>query len=550
MTSRPIDDTADQQSRSGTLGTVLTLRATTHADKPFLLTRARSFTFREFSEECNRVAHGLAAQGVVRGSRVMVALPNRAEVVVVWFALARLGAVYVPLNAAFKGPSLAAMINQARSPLLVTDLERLGVVREVVEDLAELTTVVLLDGGSAPRSPWRIVPWSAIRTDRTDDPPAVAVPSDPVMFLFTSGTTGRSKACVLSHRYLLRHASLMARGLRLTEADVNYTAFPLFYIDATVYAVGSALLLGATAAIGERFSASSFWDDIRFFDATNFDFVGATLAFLFEQPPTPDDRRHRVRLAWGIPLPPFTAQFEERFGVRLVDGYGLTEAGVPIWRSLDEPTPEGSSGKVCRELFDVRIFDDDDQEVPAGTIGEIVIRPLEPSIIIDGYFGMPEATVAMWRNLWLHTGDLGRFDPEGFFYFEGRKKDVIRRRGQNISAFEIEEVVNGHPAVLESAAYGVSSAVSEDEVMVAVCLNQGATLRPAELAAHCAQHLAGYMVPRFIDIVADLPRTTTDKVNKAPLRALGVTPSTWDREAQAGDGRGEPRGGRAPAARG
>jgi len=352
------------------------------------------------------------------------------------------------------------------------------------------------------------------------------------MFLFTSGTTGRSKACVLSHRYLLRHASLMARGLRLTEADVNYTAFPLFYIDATVYAVGSALLLGATAAIAERFSASSFWDDIRFFGATNFDFVGATLAFLFEQPPSPDDRRHRVRLAWGIPLPPFTAQFEERFGVRLVDGYGLTEAGVPIWRSLDEPTPEGSSGKVCRELFDVRIFDDDDREVPAGAIGEIVIRPLEPSIVIDGYFGMPEATVAMWRNLWLHTGDLGRFDEQGFFYFEGRKKDVIRRRGQNISAFEIEEVMNGHPAVLESAAYGVASAVSEDEVMVAVCLNQGATVSPAELASHCAKHLAGYMVPRFIAIVPDLPRTTTDKVNKAPLRALGVTPSTWDRNAQ------------------
>jgi crotonobetaine/carnitine-CoA ligase len=528
-------DTADRLSRTGTLASVLDERARTDPEVTFLRTRGASYTFRDFATATTRVANGLAALGVTKGARVMVALPNRAEVVVAWFALARLGAVYVPLNSAFKGPSLAHTINLADGELLVADGERLDAITEMADQIPKVATVVLLGpppaGGVDAR--WRSVPWDRVASGSAEPVRASVSPADSVMCLFTSGSTGRSKACMLSHRYVLRHAALMGRAIRLTADDVTYTAFPLFYIDATVYAIGMSLVYGATAAIGERFSASGFWDDIRHFGATNFDFVGATVAFLYDQPESPDDRNHRVRLAWGIPLPAFAPEFERRFGFPLVDGYGLTEAGVPIFRPLDEPVPPGSSGKVVGSAFDVQVVDDDDNVLPPNSVGEIVIRPLEPSIVMDGYFGNPEATLAMWRNLWLHTGDLGRFDEQGFFYFEGRKKDMIRRRGQNISAFEIEEVVNAHPAVLESAAYGVASEVSEEDVMVSVCLGQGATLDPAELAAHCSARLAGYMVPRYVAIVPDLPRTTTDKVDKARLRATGVGPGTWDRLAAA-----------------
>lgn len=532
MTS-PLQVFADRLSRTGTLASVLAERAGSHPEKVFLQTRAASYTFSEFSTESNRIAHGLRALGVKRGTRVMVGLPNRVEVVLIWLALAKLGAVYVPLNSVFKGPSLAAMMNGARSDLLVTDRERLLAIGEIAGDLATLTTVVQLGSTPAADLPasWRVLPWHDLLTDRADEPAGDVHPSDPAMFLFTSGTTGRSKACMLSHRYVLRHAALMSRSLGFTEDEVSYSAFPLFYIDATVYTVGSSLLLGATAAIGERFSASGFWDDIRHFGATNFDFVGATLAFLSDQPPSPADRQHSVRLAWGIPLPPNAREFEERFGLKLIDGYGLTEAGVPIWRPLEGVVPVGSSGRVATDMFDVRVVDESDAEAPAGTVGEIVIRPLEPCLIFDGYFGMPEVTLEMFRNLWLHTGDLGHFDRDGFFYFDGRKKDVIRRRGQNISAFEIEEVVNAHPAVFESAAFGVKSSVSEEEVKVCVLLNQGAAVRPEELGTFCEARLAGFMVPRYIEIVPQLPRTITDKVDKAPLRAAGVGPATWDRES-------------------
>jgi crotonobetaine/carnitine-CoA ligase len=258
------------------------------------------------------------------------------------------------------------MMAGARSSLLITEPSRLPGLTEVAGEVPELATVVLLGSGdgavTVPR--WKVLPWSALLAERDDDPTGPVDPADPVMFLFTSGTTGRSKACILSHRYVLRHAALMIRALGFTGDEVTYSAFPLFYIDATVYVVGSSLLLGATAAIGERFSAAGFWDEIRAFGATNFDFVGATLAFLMEQPATPLDRQHQVRLAWGIPLPPNALAFEERFGIRLVDGYGLTEAGVPIWRPLAGEVPPGSSGRVAREMFDVRIFDESDRGSP------------------------------------------------------------------------------------------------------------------------------------------------------------------------------------------
>jgi crotonobetaine/carnitine-CoA ligase len=259
--------------------------------------------------------------------------------------------------------------------------------------------------------------------------------------------------------------------------------------------------------------------------------MGATLTMLHKRERSADDADHAVRLAWGVPVPEFAPEFEQRFGLRLVEAYGSTDAGVPIYEPLDQPRRPGSCGRAIG-AYDVRLFDDHDLEVTPGHIGEIVVRPREPSLISDGYYGMPEATIASRRNLWFHTGDLARCDEDGYFYYVGRKSDSIRRRGENISAFEVEEVVKLHPEVLDAAAYGVPSELSEEDVMVAIVPRSGATeIDLAELVEFCRLRMAGYMVPRYIDVVDELPRTPTEKIEKRRLQERGVTATTWDREA-------------------
>ena len=322
----------------------------------------------------------------------------------------------------------------------------------------------------------------------------------------------------------------MVENLGLREDDVLYCPFPLFHIDATVLTVMPAMVLGTTAAIGERFSVSGFWDEVRAFGATVFDFMGATLTMLHKRHPEPDDADNPVRLAWGVPLPEFAAELEARFELQLIEAYGSTDAGVPIYHPIDQPRRPGSCGRAIPS-FDVRLFDESDQEVPTGQVGQIVVRPLEPSLMADGYYGMPEATLASRRNLWFHTGDLARLDADGYFYFVGRLSDSIRRRGENISAFEVEEVLKLHPQVLDAAVYAVPSELTEDEVMAAVVPRPGEAVDPAELLRFCAHSMAPHMLPRYVDVVDDLPRTPTEKVEKHVLIARGITATAWDRES-------------------
>jgi crotonobetaine/carnitine-CoA ligase len=290
-----------------------------------------------------------------------------------------------------------------------------------------------------------------------------------------------------------------------------------------------ALVLGATAALGERFSASGFWREVRAFDATVFDFMGATLTMLHKRPPAPDDADNSVRLAWGVPVPEWAPAFERRFGLRLVELYGSTDVGIPIYQPLQQPRVVGSCGRVI-DVYDIRVLGDDRREVPVGAVGEIAVRAAEPGLINDGYYGMPEETAAARRDGWFLTGDLASRDIDGNFFFVGRRKDAIRRRGENISAFEVEEVVLAHPDVLDAAAFGVPSELSEEDVMVAVVARPGHTVEPAALVAFCSNSMAGYMVPRYIEVLDALPMTPTEKVEKYKLIERGVTAATWDRE--------------------
>ena len=503
-----------------TVDSLLAERATTHPDTVFLRFATRDLTFADTNDRVDLLVARLGATGVGRGDVVPVLLPNSVEFALTWLALCRLGAVACLVNTSFKGPALHHALTVAAPATLVVHDDFAAAVDEVAADLPTLPRAIRVG-----RQGWAGL---AEADDAADGPPPSAHgPTDPAMILFTSGTTGPSKGCVLSHRYTVRQAELMVEHLQLRADDVLYCPFPLFHIDATVLTVGPALVLGTTAAIGERFSTSGFWDEIRRVGATVFDFMGATLTMLHKQPPSPSDGDNPVRLGWGVPVPEFADEFERRFGLQLVELYGSTDVGVPIYHPVDRPRRPGSCG-VAVDAYDLALVDGDGVPVPDGEAGELVVRPREPSLIADGYFGMPEATLRSRRNLWFHTGDLLRRDADGYYSFVGRTSDSIRRRGENISAFEVEEVVKLHPGVLDAAAYGVPSEFTEDDVMVAVVPRPGHGLDPADLAAFCAGRLARHMVPRYVDVVADLPRTPTEKIRKDVLRDRGVTATAWD----------------------
>jgi len=518
---------------TATIGGLLRQQAQDLGDRTFLRFRAGDLTYRAANERSASFAAGLRELGVSARDPVAMLLPNCAELVLLWFATNLLGAIAAPLNTAFRGPLPAHVLNQSRARVLIVDDQLIGAVAEISSELRFITHLVIRgDHGRGTIGLPTCTPLAALgRPDGSREMarPGPAGPSDAAILLATSGTTGRSKLCELSHRYAIRQAELLAENLRLTASDVLYCPFPLFHLDAAILTVMPALVLGGVAAIGERFSVSAFWPEVRSFGATVFDFMGATLTLLHRSPALTGDHDNPVRLAWGVPVPAFAPEFEDRFGLRLVELYGSTDAGIPVYEPLDEPRRAGSCGRPI-PAYDVRLFDDQDNEVKAGAVGEIVIRPGEPDLMAAGYYGMPEQTLAARRGLWFHTGDLARSDKDGYLYFAGRRTDAIRRRGENISAFEVEEVLSSHQDVLDAAAFAVPSDLTEDEIMVAVVPRPGRTVSFESLVAYCQGQLARHMVPRYFDLLAELPRTPTEKVEKHALIKRGITATTWDRE--------------------
>jgi len=498
---------------------VLERRLQSSPAKDFLRLRDGKLSYAELANLACEYAVKLTRLGIGRGDIVPTFLPDAGAAVATWFALLRLGAVWAPINTEFRGEQLVNALNLMKAPVLIAGARYLANVLAVLPSLPHVRRVIV-HGVELPESA------GAVRFSRWDEleggarPPMARVArTDVAMIQFTSGSTGVSKAVQLSHGYLVGQALLTSRYFGLQANDVVYCPFPLYHWDATIGTVMGALVRGATAALGGRFSASRFWDDIRAFDATMFDFMGATLTFLFERPPTPRDKEHHVRLAWGLPMPEFRAAFERRFGVPLLEGYGSTEGGVCVFQIIGEAYPRGSCGRVAPE-FELKLIDENGSEVPTGEVGEIITKPHDPCLMMNGYLNMPEVNAELIRGGWYHTGDLGRLDRDGNLYFAGRKKDIIRRRGENISAFEVEREVETHPSVSEAAAFGVPSPATEEDVAVAVVVLPGATLSEEELRAYCAQRMARYMVPEHVIFVDHLPRTPSEKVAKAELKGL------------------------------
>jgi crotonobetaine/carnitine-CoA ligase len=508
-----------------TLGDYVIKHAGTRPDHAALRIGDVTLTYSELADSFQSVAGGLEQHGVRAGHNVALVLPNCVEFVISWLALGWLGAVAAPVNTTLHTEGLARALALTGAEIVIVDEQFLPMTHDALHTAEIRKVVVLHDDFRGKRNSVDVFGWSHLAS--TAPPRAEVQPGDPSIMLFTSGSTGRSKACVLPHRYVTRQAEIFIEQLRLTQADILFCPFPLFHADAAIFTVAPALVLGATAALVKRFSVRSFWDQVRHYEATVFDFMGATLTMLFKQKPSASDRDNPARLGWGVPLPDWADQFEQRFGVELVEVYGLSDAGIVLYNRPGEPRRTGSCGRPVHP-FDVRVLNEPGFDCPDGQIGEICIRPLEPDIMLSEYLGMPDTTVKAWRNLWFHTGDLAYRDAEGYFYFVGRSKDVIRRRGENISALTIEDEIGRHPAVLEAAAFGVPSELTEDDVMVTVALRPGHQLTATALLAYCEQRLPRHMVPRYVDFVDVLPKTPTEKIEKHGLAARGVGAATFD----------------------
>jgi carnitine-CoA ligase len=496
---------------------LLETQAQTLADKDFLRFHSGRVSYAAFRALAETTAGRLHTAGVRPGDIVPTFFPNGITAAAIWFALMRLGAVWAPINTEFRGAQLVAALNATGARLVLVDPRYVDLIAGVLPELPAVRDVIVSSADTQDVGPVRFRTLEEIPS--APAPRADVARTAIAMIQFTSGSTGVSKPVQLSHGYLVGQARLTARYFDLQESDVVYCPFPLYHWDATIGTVMGSLVTGATAALGERFSVSRFWDDIRAFDATLFDFMGSTLTFLYQRAPDPRDRDHRVRLAWGLPMPEFRADFEARFGFPLYEGYGSTEGGVCVFQDLGETYPKGSCGRVAPE-FELRLLDDAGNPVPTGAVGEIVTRPRDPTLMFSGYLGMPEVNAELIRDGWYYTGDLGRLDASGNLYFAGRKKDIIRRRGENMSALEIERGIETHPAVLEAAAFGVPSPATEEDVAVAVVLRPGAALADGELRAYCEGRMARYMVPEHVVFLDALPKTPTEKIDKPALKRL------------------------------
>jgi crotonobetaine/carnitine-CoA ligase len=493
-----------------TLPQMLALQAERYGDRPLLTVGDVTWTFRDAASVAARRAGMLAAAGIGPGDRVALLLGNRIELMELVLACGWLGAIAVPINTAAMGPQIAYYLQNSGAKALVVE----SGLRSRLEQVSMEGEVWVVESLPPPGAP---IPAAAVR------------PGDTLAILYTSGTTGPSKGVMCPHTQYYWWGINTIELLEITAQDVLCTSLPLFHINA-LSTFAQALLSGAHMVLHERFSASGFWRATAQSGATVIYLLGAMVPILLAQPPSADERKHRVRLALGPGVPPdMLAAFGERTGVRLLEGYASTETNFIIGSTIEQQKP-GTIGRI-RPGYHARVVDEEDFEVAPGVAGELLLRADEPYAFASGYFGMPEKTVEAWRNLWFHTGDRMVRDAEGNFRFLDRLKDAIRRRGENISSYEVEQVLLSHPSLEMAAVFPVRSELAEDEVMAALVLKPGCRLDPLELMAFCEPRMPYFAIPRFLDFVKELPRTENGKVQKFKLRERGPGDRTWDREA-------------------
>ncbi len=484
------------------------------------------WSFAELEQRVRARAAGLSALGVKQDDYVLSWLPNGPHAVLTFLALNWLGAVYVPLNIAYRGGVLAHAVATSGATLMIAhgalidrlaDLDRAALARiAVIGDERPALPGVDLIGQESLDGP----------ADAAPDPARPLAPHDTHMVIFTSGTTGPSKGVLCSYR----HSATAARGFRnIGAGDRNFTALPMHHVGGVYGLLWALLHPDASVVMAESFRTPEFWDIVNRHGVTTTGLLGAMARFLLSQPPSPADQEHSLRSVLIAPYDEIAPAFSKRFGVDVFTEFNMTELSVPLFAG-PEPLPPGACG-YPRPGLELRLVDEHDMPVADDAPGELVLRMDDPWTISHGYLNDPAATARTWRNGWFHTGDLFRRDERGVYCFVDRAKDALRRRGENISSFEVESAIALHPAIAEAAVVAAPGPDGEDEVLAVLILKYGAELDPAALLAFLRPRLAHFMLPRYVRVVSEFPRTPTHKIEKHRLRSEGVTADTWDREA-------------------
>jgi crotonobetaine/carnitine-CoA ligase len=518
----------DPRSRQ-TVWDVLDERTERLGDKTWIVTPTASHSFSDMRRRALALAGGFFGLGIGKGDTVLLMLPDGIDIIACWLALARLGAIEVPVNTQLKGNTLKHVLTHSRAKTLVLDRRFLVQVEPLLAEVANLERIVLTgEGSAAVPLPHQVL--AEIMRANADNLPDRPRAHELLAVMYTSGTTGPSKGVMVTHTHAYEYALSVVELVEMRETDIYYNPLPLFHIAGQWAAVYAALIRGATVVLPGAFTLSGFWEDVRRHGATCTFLLGAMASWLWRQPETPEDATTPLQRMLIVPLLPEIEDFKRRFGVLVSTTWGSTEINVPM-RSSFTLASNKTCGRVASDRYEVRIVDAEDREVPPGVPGEAVVRTSVPWMLMAGYWQNPAATAEAWRNQWVHSGDILMRDEAGNFTFVDRVKDAIRRRGENISSMEVEAEILAHPAILECAVVPAVAADTEQEVFAVVSLKPGAALTPEDLIRFLDGRMARFMIPRYVDIVDAMPKTPTGKIQKYVLRERGLTPSTWDREA-------------------
>jgi carnitine-CoA ligase len=533
MDTPDLDTIHELPLRQRVLGPILRERAARDRERTYIRFGERRWTFGETDALVRDLARGLMDLGLEKGERVGLFMPNDPAFIFGWYATNLAGGATVPINPAFTSHLLDYILEDADVRALVTTRALLPVVAGVAEQRrARLRFIALVDedADGAPASAGTVLSLQALGARGRERGGASERPldfTDVHSIMYTSGTTGPSKGAIVPNGHYFAASCTFLRAVNLQRDDVLYTPLPLFHGLASRLGALPCLMVGAEYVLAPRFSASRFWQDVTECGATVAHTIFTLPAMLKAQPSGPYDRAHGLRAMYNSNHDP---EFEQRFNVRLCEAYGLTEVGLSHYTRYPERRP-GSCGKA-HEDWDARIVDAQGVELPDGEVGEIVLRPKLPSIMMDGYVNKPQETVRVTRNLWFHTGDFGRRDADGYFYFVARHKDRIRRRGENVSPLEVEHILCRHPAVADCAALAHPAREGEDDIRAVLVLKPGAHAAPREVMDWLAGRMPYFMMPRYIEFAAALPRNPVGKVEKYKLLDAGLAADAWDREAQ------------------